>query len=109
MEIREISVSELKRMKTEDATGFILIDVREKIEYDMANIGGKLIPKGTVDQFVEEFESEEKPVIVHCRSGKRSSDVIYYLQEKYGLKNLYNLRGGIMAYAQEIDPSLNVL
>ncbi|MBP6796263.1 MAG: rhodanese-like domain-containing protein, partial [Saprospiraceae bacterium] len=43
---------------------------------------------------------------VHCRSGKRSSDVIELLQEKYGFQNLYNLEGGILAWAKEIDHTM---
>jgi sulfur-carrier protein adenylyltransferase/sulfurtransferase len=45
-------------------------------------------------------------VVIHCRSGKRSADAIRALEEKFGYDNLYNLKGGILAYADQIDNSL---
>ena len=50
--------------------------------------------------------SPDKKVVLHCRSGQRSADAIVLLEEKYGLQNLYNLKGGILAYANEVDTSL---
>ena len=48
----------------------------------------------------------DKPVIVHCRSGKRSATAIQQLEKQFGIQNLYNLEGGILAWADEIDPSM---
>lgn len=103
--MKEISVTELKELidKGED---FQLIDVREPGEFQAANLGGELIPLATVPQNVEKF-SKDKKVVVHCRSGKRSSDAIRFLETNFGYTNLYNLKGGILAYKAEIDPSLN--
>jgi adenylyltransferase/sulfurtransferase len=104
--VREITVQDLEKLIDQQAD-FDLIDVREPYEYDIVNINGRLIPKGKIKEHVEEI-SRHKQVVVHCRSGKRSADVIRELQEKYGFDNLYNLKGGILAWAKEIDSSLPV-
>lgn len=86
---------------------FQLIDVREQFEYDTANIRGQLIPLGGI--LIEEDKlSREKPVIIHCRSGARSAAAILQLEQQFGFTNLYNLKGGIKAWAEEIDPSIIV-
>ena len=101
--MKEISPIELKKMM--DAhEDFQLIDVREEHEAEVAHIGGKLIPMGTIMDHLEEI-SKDKKVVVHCRSGKRSASVIQAL-EKHGYNNLYNLKGGILAYADDVDPTL---
>ncbi|MDX2001206.1 MAG: rhodanese-like domain-containing protein [Chitinophagales bacterium] len=102
--MKEITVQELKQLQDSKAD-FQLIDVREEHEYDMANLGGELIPLATVPQAVDRI-ARDKQVIIHCRSGMRSANAIKLLEEQYGFDNLYNLKGGIMAYANEIDPSL---
>ena len=101
--MKEISPQELKKLKDEKAD-FELIDVREEYEFDEMNINGKLIPMGEVLSRKDEVPRDKK-VVVHCRSGKRSASVINAL-EKEGYTNLYNLRGGILAWAEEIDPSI---
>lgn len=104
--MNEISVTELKKMM-DNHEDFQLIDVREEYEAEAANIGGKLIPMGTVMEHLDEIPKDKK-VVVHCRSGKRSASVIQALEQQQGYTNLYNLTGGIMAYAQEIDPGLAI-
>lgn len=104
--MKSITVKELKK-KMDDGEDFQLIDVREMFENEAANINGKLIPMSEVLDRLHEIE-KEKPVIVHCRSGKRSANVISALEQQHGYTNLYNLEGGIMAWKQEIDPSLDV-
>lgn len=104
--MKSITVTELKK-KMDDGDDFQLIDVREMFENEAANINGKLIPMGEILERLHEIE-REKPVIVHCRSGKRSANVIAALEQQHGFTNLYNLEGGIMAWASQIDPSLNV-
>jgi sulfur-carrier protein adenylyltransferase/sulfurtransferase len=84
---------------------FQLIDVREPYEWDIANIGGTLIPKGEILKHLSEIE-KEKDVVVMCRSGKRSQDVINLLKQEAGFTNLHNLKGGILAWADEIDQSV---
>lgn len=102
--MKEISVKELKQMidKGED---FQLIDVREPNEYEVAQIGGELIPLATVPDSIDKI-SRDKKVVVHCRSGKRSGNAVKFLEQQHGFENLYNLEGGILAWSDEIDPSV---
>ncbi|MEX1003620.1 MAG: molybdopterin-synthase adenylyltransferase MoeB [Crocinitomicaceae bacterium] len=102
--IKEVDVETLKKW-LDSEENIQLIDVREPFEYEIANINGKLIPQNDILEHVEDISSEYK-VVIHCRSGKRSADVIELLQSKYGFKNLYNLEGGILAWADRIDKSL---
>lgn len=102
--IKEITPAELKQ-KMDNKEDFQLIDVREEYEYDTCNLGGELIPLGTIINETERI-SKEKPVVVHCRSGKRSATAILELQNRHGYTNLINLKGGILAWIDEIDPSM---
>ena len=103
-EVKEVSVSEYKDMvdRNEDHQ---LIDVREEYEYYITNIGGKLIPLDRIREFANEIDPDRKTV-VHCRSGGRSRKAILKLQEEHGFNNLYNLKGGILAWADNIDNSV---
>lgn len=85
---------------------FQLIDVREDFEYEVSNLGGTLIPLGGILIEADKV-AKDKPVVVQCRSGKRSAAAIMQL-EQLGYTNLYNLSGGILAWANEIDPNMNV-
>lgn len=98
--MKEITVQELKQLKDSNAS-FQLIDVREEYEFDEANLNGELIPMGEVMNNVDKI-SKDKQVVVHCRSGKRSASVIQALESQHGFNNLYNLKGGILAYIEEI-------
>lgn len=102
--MKSITVTELKTLKDQGAD-FQLIDVRETYEHDICDIGGELIPMNEVPNSVDKI-SKDKQVIVHCRSGKRSGNVISFLEDNYGFTNLYNLEGGILAWAGEIDPTM---
>lgn len=102
--MKEISVTELK-LKMDAKEDFQLIDIREPYEYEICNIGGELIPMAEVITQSDQI-SKTKPVIIHCRSGKRSAAMIDTLERVGGFTNLWNLKGGILAYAQEIDQSL---
>ncbi|MES2556152.1 MAG: molybdopterin-synthase adenylyltransferase MoeB [Bacteroidota bacterium] len=102
--MKSITVTELKALKDQGAD-FQLIDVRETYENDICTIGGELIPMNEVPNSVDKI-SKDKQVIVHCRSGKRSGNVISFLEDNYGFTNLYNLEGGILAWAGEIDPTM---
>jgi rhodanese-related sulfurtransferase len=104
--MKEISVQELKEMMDNHAD-FQLIDVREDFEYEMSNLGGELIPLGGILIEVDKI-AKDKPVVVMCRTGRRSAAAIMQLEQQFGLDNLANLQGGIMAWSQEIDPSIDV-
>lgn len=98
--MKEVTVQELKQL-IDSKGNFQLIDVREEYEFDEANLKGELIPMGEVMENLEKI-SRDKKVIVHCRSGKRSAGVINALETQHGFTNLYNLKGGILAYIEEI-------
>ena len=98
--MKEITVQELKQLKDSNAD-YQLIDVREEHEFDEANLGGHLIPLGDILNRADEV-SKDKKVVVHCRSGKRSATAIQALESNLGYNNLYNLKGGILAYIEEI-------
>ena len=104
--MKEITVKELQQ-KIDNKEDFQLIDVREEFEYEKANIHGELIPLGSILLESDKIE-RDKPVIIHCRSGKRSAAAIMQLEQKHNYPNLYNLKGGILAWANEIDSSLQV-
>jgi len=103
--MKEISVQELKEKK-DNGEDFQLIDVREDFEYEMSNLGGTLIPLGGILIEADKID-KKKPVVVMCRSGKRSAAAIMQLEQQ-GFTNLLNLKGGILAWAAEIDPTINV-
>lgn len=104
--MKEVTVQELKQLKDSKAD-FQLIDVRELHEFESANLEGEHIPMSEVPDNLERIRKEGK-VIIHCRSGKRSGQIVQFLEKNHGYTNLYNLQGGIMAWAQEIDPSLTI-
>ncbi len=103
--MKEITVQELKQ-KIDLNEDFQLIDVREAFEYEICNLNGELIPMGDIMNENEKI-SKDKMVVIHCKSGGRSGAIIGAL-EKMGYDNLYNLKGGIIAYAREIDNSLTI-
>lgn len=102
--MKEVTVQELKELKDKGAN-FQLIDVREPHEVDICEIGGELIPQGDIPHNVDKI-SRDKQVIIHCRSGARSGNMVKWLETNHGFTNLYNLKGGILAWAKEIDPSM---
>src|SRR5688500_10869770 len=102
--MKEITVQELKEMQ-DSGEDFQLIDVRETYEYDIANLNGELIPLGTILNNADKI-SRDKKVVVHCRSGARSGTAIKQLEQKFVFDNLYKIKGGILAYADQIDPDI---
>ncbi len=106
--LKEITAKELYDLQVKGEK-YQLIDVREPHEYDIVNIGGELIPLGTIinnaDSIAGRIDSNKK-VILHCKMGGRSAKAIRALEEKYGFTNLYNLKGGILSYIDEVQPEL---
>jgi adenylyltransferase/sulfurtransferase len=119
--VQEISVRDLQQ-RMESGEDVVVLDVRDPHEWEIAAIDGTLrIPKGeikaaknavlagrkTEDETVLAQIPKDKPLLVHCRSGKRSADSILFLQEVgYDPAYLFNVRGGILAWADEIDETL---
>jgi molybdopterin/thiamine biosynthesis adenylyltransferase/rhodanese-related sulfurtransferase/molybdopterin converting factor small subunit len=102
--LKEVTVKELYDWQVKGEK-FQLIDVREPHEYDIVNIGAELIPLGTIGANGDKIDQEKK-VVIHCKSGARSARAIRELEEKFGFTNLYNLKGGILAYIDEVKPEL---
>ena len=102
----EISVLELnEKIKNED--DFILLDVRNMHEVVFSKIDGSIhIPMNEIPNRLSEIDSS-KDIIVQCKSGKRSARVCEYLS-KENYKNVWNLKGGIIAWSHEIDPTIQV-
>lgn len=103
-QVISISPADLKKL-LEDNPHTILIDVREAYEKDIANIGGQLIPLGDIPNRKEEILNHSK-VIFYCRSGRRSAEAIRLLNANEQEYEYLNLEGGILAWADDIDPSI---
>ncbi len=109
MEISEMTATELKQLMDSGATDFVLIDVRNPNEYEIAQIPGSvLVPLGEIEQGkgvekVKELANGHR-VIAHCKLGGRSAKALGILKEA-GIEGT-NLKGGITAWSQEVDPSV---
>lgn len=102
--MKEVTVQELKEL-IDNKADFQLIDVREPHEFDICNLSGELIPQGDIPASVDKI-SKDKQVVIHCRSGARSGNMVQWLEKNHGFTNLYNLKGGILGWAKEIDTSM---
>jgi adenylyltransferase/sulfurtransferase len=101
--IPEIQVEELKR-RLDAGDDLFVLDVREPHEYQICNIGGHLIPLGDLPKRVSELDSSRE-IVAHCRSGVRSAKAVGFLQQA-GFKKVHNLAGGILAWADRVDPKM---
>jgi sulfur-carrier protein adenylyltransferase/sulfurtransferase len=101
--IPEITPKELKA-RLDKGDDVYVLDVREPHEYQICNIGGHLIPLGELPQRVHELDSS-KEIVAHCKSGKRSAQAVEFLRGA-GFKKIQNLKGGILAWSDEVDPSV---
>lgn len=99
----EIQVEELKR-RLDAGEDLFVLDVREPHEYQICNIGGYLIPLGDLPKRVNELDSSRE-IVAHCRSGVRSAKAVAFLQQA-GFKKVHNLAGGILAWADRVDPKM---
>ncbi len=103
LNVPEITVSEFATLKKQGAQ-YILLDVREDYEYAICNLGGKRIPLSQLPQQLA-FLDKNALYIVHCKVGARSSKAVKMMQE-HGFSDVKNMRGGILAWAKEIDPKM---
>ncbi|HWA96271.1 MAG TPA: molybdopterin-synthase adenylyltransferase MoeB [Terracidiphilus sp.] len=101
--IPQVTVQELKARR-DAGEDFYLLDVREPYEYQIAQIGGTLIPQNDVPNRLAEIP-RDKDVVIHCRSGARSQRIAELLAQS-GYTNVSNLAGGILAWADQIDPTV---
>lgn len=104
--MKTITVKELKK-KMDAGDDIQVIDIREDWEVEAANFGAQHIPMGELPNQLDKI-AKDKPVVLHCRSGARSGRMVEFLEKNHDFDNLYNLTGGIKAWAAEIDPSLTV-
>jgi len=103
--IPQVSVEELKR-KRDAGENFFLLDVREPHEVPIANLGAPLIPVGELEKRIDEIaDKKNAEVILHCRSGSRSQKAALVLKQ-HGFTNVSNLAGGVLAWADKIDPTM---
>jgi MoaD family protein len=101
--VPEVTVEQLKA-KIDKGDDFFLLDVREPNEYQICRIAGStLIPLGELAQRTGELD-RNKEMIVHCKMGGRSAKAVSLLQER-GFNRVSNLKGGILAWIDRIDPS----
>jgi sulfur-carrier protein adenylyltransferase/sulfurtransferase len=101
--VPEITPRELKaRLDRHD--DLYILDVREPHEYQICNLGGHLIPLGDLSKRVNELDSSQE-IVAHCRSGKRSAEAVEFLQHA-GFRKVSSMKGGILAWSDEVDPSV---
>ncbi len=101
--IPEITPRDLKS-RLDKGDDLYILDVREPHEYDICNLNGHLIPLGELPRRVHELDSSRE-IVAHCRSGKRSAEAVEFLQ-KAGFRKIWNLKGGILAWSDDVDPSV---
>jgi sulfur-carrier protein adenylyltransferase/sulfurtransferase len=101
--IPEMTPRELKT-RLDRGDDLYILDVREPHEYQICNLRGNLIPLGQLPNRVNELDSSRE-IVAHCRSGKRSADAVEFLR-KAGFQKVWNLKGGILAWSDEVDPSV---
>ena len=101
--VPEMQVEELKQ-KLDAGDDIFVLDVREPHEYQICNIGGHLIPLGELPKRVNELDSSRE-IVAHCRSGMRSAKAVGFLKQA-GFKKVRNLAGGILAWADRVDPKM---
>ena len=101
--IPQLSVKDYKS-RVDAGEDLFLLDVREPYEYQIAQIGGTLIPQNDVPNRLAEIP-RDREIVVQCRSGARSQRIAEFLKQS-GYTNVVNLAGGILAWADEIDPKV---
>ena len=102
--IPEMTVSELKKMMDDGNTPFLL-DVRRPEEYQIANLNGHLIQLDYLPDRLDEIEAhKDEQIVVYCRSGARSGRAVQFLRAQG--YDAVNLKGGVLAWGAEIDPSM---
>jgi adenylyltransferase/sulfurtransferase len=101
--VPEISPRELKA-RLDRGDDLFILDVREPHEFQICNLGGHLIPLGELSRRVNELDSSRE-IVAHCRSGKRSAEAVEFLRSA-GFRKVLNLKGGILAWSDEVDASV---
>ena len=103
VQVPEITPRELKS-RIDRGDDLFILDVREPHEFQICNLKGRLIPLGELPRRVHELDSSQE-IVAHCRSGKRSAEAVDFFR-KAGFRKVLNLKGGILAWSDEVDPSV---
>src|ERR1035438_8922730 len=103
MGIPEIRVEELKQ-RLDAGENLFLLDVRNELEWEISNIGGQLIPLAELSKRVNELDSSLKIVTI-CKMGQNGAKAVQVLH-KAGFTQVWNLTGGIHAWADRVDRSV---
>lgn len=85
----------------------VLLDIREKFEYDSVHLEGLHIPMAEVTNHLEELRKYEK-IVVMCQSGKRAEALVNFLETEFGMTNLIQMEGGILGWIEKVDNSLKI-
>ena len=102
--MKTISPVELKAMM-DSGNEFQLIDIRDDYEYNICCIGGEKINMYSIPDSIDKISRNNK-VIIYCRTGLRSGNIVKFLEESFSFDNVYNLDGGIMKWKNDVDSSL---
>jgi len=103
LKVPEMTPRELKA-RLDRGDDLYILDVREPHEYQICNLKGHLLPLGELPRRVHELDSSRE-IVAHCRSGKRSAEAVDFLR-KAGFRKIHNLKGGILAWSDEVDPTV---
>ncbi|MGH9918883.1 MAG: rhodanese-like domain-containing protein, partial [Nitrososphaerales archaeon] len=100
----EVSPMALKQL-VDEGKEVVVLDVREPFEYQIAHLSNaKLIPLGELSSRVNELDTA-RPIVVYCHTGQRSAQAVRFLNGM-GFKKAKNLKGGIKAWGNEVDPTI---
>ena len=102
--MKNISPVDLKKM-IDNKDDFQLIDIRDDYEIDICCIGGHKINMYSITDNIDKINKESK-VVIYCRSGVRSANIVSMLENNFSFNNIYNLEGGIMKWREDLDENL---
>lgn len=103
--IEQLTVEKLKGQLDQKENLPVILDVREPWELDVCSMGGTHnIPMGQIQNRIDEL-NKDRGIVIMCHHGIRSQRVALFLQQQ-GFTNIYNLSGGIDAWAKQIDPQM---
>ncbi|WP_221894142.1 rhodanese-like domain-containing protein [Bathymodiolus japonicus methanotrophic gill symbiont] len=101
----QVSPQSLQQQLQENPQAYFLLDVREPFEYQIANLDNSvLIPMNQIPEHLVELNKEQKIVVI-CHHGMRSENVAYYLDQQ-GFGQVFDLTGGIDAWARKCDSGM---
>jgi adenylyltransferase/sulfurtransferase len=104
--VPEITATSLKQ-RLDRGERLVIVDVREPHEWEIGNlgsVGARLIPLGRLPEHMNELSSADE-IVLQCRTGGRSAKALLQLRDA-GFRRLWNLKGGILAWSEEVDPNV---